>query len=61
MPVIGIACSSLQYRPAVRDDDALWLALIRLAKQHSQYGYRKTTELLHVNGWTVNHKKVERL
>ncbi|MEP0943747.1 MAG: IS3 family transposase [Rhizobiaceae bacterium] len=44
-----------------RDDDALRLALIRLAKQYGRYGYRKITELLHVEGPRVNHKKVERL
>ncbi|MFQ6550462.1 IS3 family transposase [Aestuariibius sp. 2305UL40-4] len=59
--MIGLARSSLQYRPAPRDDDALRLTLIRLAKQYGRYGYRKITELLHVEGWRVNHKKVERL
>jgi transposase InsO family protein len=37
------------------------LALIRLAKQYGRYGYRKVAELLEVEGWRVNHKKVERL
>ena len=37
------------------------LAIIRLAKQYGRYGYRKITELLHIEGWRVNHKKVERL
>ena len=59
--MIGLARSSLQYRPAPRDDDALRLAIIRLAKQYGRYGYRKITELLHVEGRRVNHKKVERL
>jgi len=39
--VIGVAHSSLHYQPAQRDDDALRLALIRLAKQYGRYGYRK--------------------
>ncbi|MHA3976078.1 IS3 family transposase [Halovulum sp. GXIMD14794] len=43
-----------------RDDNALRLALVRLAKQYGRYGYRKITELLHVEGWSVNHKKIER-
>ena len=51
----------MQYRPAIQDDDALRLALIRLAKQYGQYGYRKIAELLRVEGWRVNHKKVERI
>ena len=37
------------------------LALIRLAKQDGRYGYRKITALLCIEGWSVNHKKVERL
>ena len=59
--MIGLARSSLQYRPTPRDDDALRLAVIRLAKRYGRYGYRKVTELLNVEGWRVNHKKVERL
>jgi len=35
--------------------------LIRLAKQYGRYGYRKIAELLRIEGWRVNHKKVERL
>ena len=37
------------------------LALIQLAKQYGRYGYRKIAELLRIEGWRVNHKKVERL
>jgi len=37
------------------------LDLIRMAKQYGYYGYRKIAELLRVEGWHVNHKKVERL
>ncbi len=59
--MIGLSRSSLQYRPAQRDDDALRLALIRLAKQYGRYGYRKIAELLRVEGWRVNYKKIERI
>lgn len=52
----------MQYRVVDQNnDDALRLALIRLAKQYGRYGYRKITQLLRVEGWQVNHKKVERL
>ena len=37
------------------------MALIWLAKQYGCYGYRKIAELLHIEGWKVNHKKVERI
>ena len=35
--------------------------MIRLAKQYGRYGYPKVTALLRMEGWQVNHKKVERL
>ena len=35
--------------------------MIGLAKKYGRYGYRMITQLLRVEGWTVNHKKVERL
>lgn len=59
---VGMARSSQQYkRKPRRDDEALRLALIRLAKQYGRYGYRKIAKLLRIEGWNVNHKKVERL
>ena len=50
-----------KYQPARKDDDALRFALIRLAKRYGRYGYRKIAELLRIEGWKVNHKKVERI
>jgi len=35
--------------------------MIRLAKQYGWYGYRKVTALLRMEGWWVNHKRIERL
>ena len=59
---MGVARSTLHYKAAAKDDeDVLRLAMIRLAKQYGRYGYRKVAELLRVEGWVVNHKKVERL
>ena len=58
---IGLARSTPQYKAVSRDDNDLRLALIRLAKQYGRYGYRKVAELLRMEGWRVNHKKVERL
>ena len=48
-------------RERYSDEDALRLAMIRLAKQYGRYGYGKITELLRIEGWRINHKKVERL
>ena len=44
-----------------RSDGSLRLALVRLAKQYGRCGYRKIAELLRIEGWHINHKKVERL
>ena len=57
----GLARSPLRYQSAPKDDDELRLALTRLAKQYRRYGYRKVGQLLRVEGWAFNHKKVERL
>ena len=51
----------MQYRAVPRNDDDLRLAMIRLAKSYGSYGYRKVLELLRIEGWRVNHKKLERL
>jgi transposase InsO family protein len=57
-----MARSTQQYKSRkAEDDEALRLALIRLAKQYGRYGYRKIAKLLRLEGWVVNHKKVERL
>ena len=59
--MIGMARSTQNYKAVQRDNDSLRLALIRLAKAFGRYGYRKIAQLLRIEGWKVNHKKVERL
>ena len=59
--MLGVVRSSLRSQARPTNDDALRLAMIRLAKQYGRYGYRKVTALLRTEGWKVNHKKVERL
>ena len=51
----------MRYQPTPLNDDDLRLALIRLGKQYGRFGYRKIAELLRIEGWCVNHKKVVRL
>lgn len=63
------ACKTLgQHRSTQRKqpiklaiDAALTEAIIRLADQYGRYGYRMITALLRVEGWFVNHKRVERI
>jgi transposase InsO family protein len=35
--------------------------IVELAVQYGRYGYRRITDKLHMNGWRVNHKRVERI
>ena len=35
--------------------------IIRLASRYGRYGYKRVTALLRVEGWVVNHKRVERI
>ena len=35
--------------------------IMELASDYGRYGYRRVTALLRREGWTVNHKRVERL
>jgi transposase InsO family protein len=60
--IIGVARSSQQYKAVNKDnDEELRLSLIRLAKQYGRYGYRKIAKLLRIEGWQVNHKRIERI
>ena len=63
------ACRVLkQYRstqrkvPQTADDEAALVAdIIELVRQFGRFGYRRITEQLKTAGWTVNHKRVERI
>ncbi|WP_407696109.1 IS3 family transposase [Sphingobium soli] len=43
------------------DEQALTEDIIALARQYGRYGYRRVKALLCHAGWTVNHKRVERI
>lgn len=43
------------------DEAALRADIVELAKQYGRYGYRRITALLRAQGWTCNHKRVERI
>jgi putative transposase len=48
--------------PRTRDDEAALTAdIVELAKRYGRYGYRRITALLRDAGWSVNHKRVERI
>ena len=35
--------------------------IVDLARQYGRYGYRRVTALLRMEGWYVNHKRVQRI
>ena len=43
------------------DEVALRTDVVRLASRFGRYGYRQITNLLRIEGWEVNHKRVERI
>jgi transposase InsO family protein len=43
------------------DEAALRGSIIDLARQYGRYGYRRITALLRAEGWSSNHKRVERI
>ena len=50
----------LRYECKEGNEAALRADLIRLANQYGRYGYRRIHALLHIEGWRINHKRVER-
>jgi putative transposase len=44
-----------------RDEAALRTDVVRLASRFGRYGYRQITNMLRIEGWHVNHKRVERI
>ena len=59
---MGQPRSTQRYRPLIPEADAaLRAAIVRLATRFGRYGYRRITALLRVEGWRVNHKRVERI
>jgi transposase InsO family protein len=43
------------------DEESLTKDIIRLATRYGRYGYKRITALLRIEGWRVNHKRVERI
>jgi transposase InsO family protein len=60
--VIRQSRSTQRYLLQVREDEGpLREAIVMLASKFGRYGYRRVTALLHNVGWSVNHKRVERI
>ena len=59
--VLDLPRSTFYHMTAVAQDGALRAALLDLAGQYPTYGYRRLTALLKRAGWTVNHKRIQRI
>lgn len=59
---LGQPRSTQRYQGKSSDDEArLRERIVALASQYGRYGYRRITALLQLEGWKVNHKRVERI
>ena len=60
--VLGQLRSTQRHTPRVSGyQEALIKRTIELAEQYGRYGYRMITGLLRLEGWRVNHKRIERI
>jgi len=59
---LGQHRSTQRHRRQIPDDERpLVRRIVELASEFGRYGYRRITALLRAEGWTVNHKRVERI
>ncbi len=60
--VLGQTRSTQRRSAYVPNDEPLLVKrIIELATQYGRYGYRRITAMLRLEGWKVNHKRVQRL
>jgi transposase InsO family protein len=59
--VLELPRSTFYHTRAVAEEGHLRVALLDLAGQYPTYGYRRLTALLKRAGWTVNHKRIQRI
>jgi transposase InsO family protein len=60
--VLGQPRSTQRYNKHHPDDEEVLAArIVALASQYGRYGYRRITAMLSLEGWRVNHKRVERI
>ena len=59
--LVGLGRSTAQYRAHTADDGLLRVRLRTLAQRWARFGVRRLHVLLRREGWTLNHKRTERL
>ena len=58
---LGQPRSTQRYRGKEADDDEMLTGRIVTLASQGRYGYRRITAMLQMEGWQVNHKRVERI
>jgi putative transposase len=58
---VGFSASSFYHIRTVAEDGDLRSVLLDLVVQYPTYGYRRLTAMLKRAGWTVNHKRIQRI
>jgi len=59
---LGQPRSTQRYKPIVTEEESLLTdRVVELASKYGRYGYRMITGMLRNEGWTVNHKRIERI
>lgn len=60
--MLGQCRATQRYEETKSDDEEILRArIVALAKEYGRYGYRRITALLEMEGFRVNHKRVERI
>lgn len=59
--VIGVSRRVIRYRSTREEDQKVREAIRRLAFRHRRWGYRTIWRRLRLDGWVVNHKRIERI
>jgi len=60
--VLGQVRSTQRRAPFVSGDEPMLVKrMVELATQYGRYGYRRITAMLRLEGWNVNHKRIQRL
>ncbi len=58
---LGQSRGSQRYEAKVADDEAVTARTVSLATEYGRYGYRRIAAMLRAEGWSANHKRVERI
>jgi len=59
--LVGLNRSTSQYKPTLREDEALTTRMKELAVTHKRYGSPRLHVLLKKEGLVINHKRTERI